>query len=550
MLRGRATSSRGPMIPKMPDVSETGYKVVNRALLDHQEKIRRDCVNLLNKMTLERFQHLVAQFGQMGVHDCEDLEIIIRLVFEKAVAEHNFCQMYADLCVQLRTMFPEFSGPAGEKISFTRNLLNICQTEFENLPSSLEMAAEEKEGKTEEDIDILEKKRKDRVLGNMKFIGQLFLRRLLSHKVVTSVVEQLLYSQDRPEDHFVECLVMLLKNIGATLETSGSGKIYLDQFVETLQELKQKNIYAKRIQFLIQDLIDLRTNSWDERLVQDAPKTKQEIREQFMREQANSRGSMMGMSSQHSFGRQQSSVSWTSNSGQQMPSMQGGASGRQLNRTQSTMSAATTRGSAMQGPVGTNLDAKLKSDVDLRVGYYADDHDVEELIKSWDELKLSTSVTTEVVFHMASIGFTNPKKARNYAEALSWAVIYGKVQYRSVIDALHPLMQSEYEDLIIDNPKAAKFFGCLVGNLLLKKGQFEFETNLLQCIPSGSKAKDQLAIDLLVEILHFVRAERGLGLDSLQNVIRKITPPLSKRMLKMTKIVCTHFIFFIILSSS
>ena len=168
MLRGAhrgATSSRGPMMPKMPETSETGYKVVNRATLDHQEKIARDANALLNKITLENFTNLVAQFAQMGITDVDDLEIIIRLVFEKAVSEHNFCQMYADLCVHLRNFYPEFETADGQKVSFTRNLLNICQTEFEELPSSLDLDPSMKEGKSEDDLVVIEKKRKDRVLG-------------------------------------------------------------------------------------------------------------------------------------------------------------------------------------------------------------------------------------------------------------------------------------------------------------------------------------------------------------------------------------------------
>ena len=46
---------------------------------------------------------------------------------------------------------------------------------------------EEQKKLTPEEQEVIIKKMKDRALGNMKFIGQLYLRKLLSHKVVREV---------------------------------------------------------------------------------------------------------------------------------------------------------------------------------------------------------------------------------------------------------------------------------------------------------------------------------------------------------------------------
>ena len=46
---------------------------------------------------------------------------------------------------------------------------------------------EEQQKLTPEEQEVIIKKMKDRVLGNMKFIGQLYLRKLLSLKVVRQV---------------------------------------------------------------------------------------------------------------------------------------------------------------------------------------------------------------------------------------------------------------------------------------------------------------------------------------------------------------------------
>ena len=76
----RATGARTSMVPRMPQLSETGY----RAALDDQEKIKRDCINLLNKISVERFETLVAKFSQTQFSAADgDFKTISRIVFDK-----------------------------------------------------------------------------------------------------------------------------------------------------------------------------------------------------------------------------------------------------------------------------------------------------------------------------------------------------------------------------------------------------------------------------------------------------------------------------------
>lgn len=54
-------------------------------------------------------------------------------VFDKALGEPTFCEIYATLCHDLKAL-PEFDPPAGsddkKKINFRRSLVNKCQEEF------------------------------------------------------------------------------------------------------------------------------------------------------------------------------------------------------------------------------------------------------------------------------------------------------------------------------------------------------------------------------------------------------------------------------------
>lgn len=69
------------------------------------------------------------------------LKATIALVFESAVAQPTFCQMYADLCLHLSREVPEFPPGEGDPrpIKFKRVLLNTCQDEFEGAAEAREV---------------------------------------------------------------------------------------------------------------------------------------------------------------------------------------------------------------------------------------------------------------------------------------------------------------------------------------------------------------------------------------------------------------------------
>lgn len=56
-------------------------------------------------------------------------------VFDKALSEPVFCELYATLCRDLSQSLPEFDPEPGSedtrKVNFRRSLLNKCQLEFE-----------------------------------------------------------------------------------------------------------------------------------------------------------------------------------------------------------------------------------------------------------------------------------------------------------------------------------------------------------------------------------------------------------------------------------
>merc|ERR1719188_1447122 len=103
----------------------------------------------------------------------------------------------------------------------------------------------------------------------MKFIGHLFLRELLSLRVMQDIASDLLCPGEacrQADEHRVECFCCLLQTIGYTVEQRCGGPELLSQLNARLADLQRKvgpdgQLWlTTRVRFQIQDLLDLRRN--------------------------------------------------------------------------------------------------------------------------------------------------------------------------------------------------------------------------------------------------------------------------------------------------
>jgi hypothetical protein len=171
-------------------------------------------------------------------------------------------------------------------------MLNVTQNEYEAMPTTLQPTEEEKAAYPDpEELQFMLGGKKKKLLANMRFIGHLFLKDLLTGKIITTVAKELLMidGTGMPEDHVVECVCELVSSIGYTLENSKS-KDTLSQVLFRLKDLKGqkrggKDLYTKRIQFQIQDLLDMQRAGWVKKSFKAGAKTKEEIRADAEREE-------------------------------------------------------------------------------------------------------------------------------------------------------------------------------------------------------------------------------------------------------------------------
>lgn len=267
--------------------------------------VERASRSILNKLTIEKFDSLYEQLATCGVSTPEHIKILMREVFEKATVQHHFIGMYADLCVRLEAdpRLASAMGAVGEPTSFRHLLLHQCQVAFEQL---LEPPAEDaNEGHLNlEAKDEQEALRKRRALGNVKFVGQLMVRGMLSSRLLVACSDALLRGQTTcPEA--LESLAALLTVAGKKFDGRSDWQYSdrLDAIFARLRELTKDKMVSARVRFLLRDLLELRDGGWPEHgrpaVAKEGPMRLEEVKERAAEEVGQKTVSVTASSRQH-----------------------------------------------------------------------------------------------------------------------------------------------------------------------------------------------------------------------------------------------------------
>lgn len=240
----------------------------NRAQTSY-DKVMKDARSILNKLTMTNFEKLSRDLAAVQLTCTDELRGLVGIIFDKALEEGHFCKMYAELCNYLKDQLPEFQDETdpvlGEtkvkKVTFKRCLLNKCQEEFERADRYREEDDEETAGMDAAAKSSKTRRVRIRMLGNIKFIGELFAQKILNEKIMHDCVKRLLKTK---EEDTIECLCKLMATIGKLLDREEARHYmdyYFDQMKQTAMEIGANPTLfpsGNRLKFMILDTIDLR----------------------------------------------------------------------------------------------------------------------------------------------------------------------------------------------------------------------------------------------------------------------------------------------------
>ncbi|XP_040578208.1 eukaryotic translation initiation factor 4 gamma 1 isoform X2 [Lepeophtheirus salmonis] len=294
---------------------------------DSMEDLGKKIRSILNKLTPQKFDDLVQKFNELTIDSEAKLTHAIELIFEKAIDEPNYSVAYARMCEVLQQKNVN-------NAKFKPMIISKCQNEFEKAYMSpeekkkyledLSAAKSETDKKAiKEDFAMRELRARRRSLGNIRFIGEIFKRGLLTIQIMHGCINELLTSHD---DESLESLCRLLTTVGKKVENEtklslNSGKSVdqrvrsMEKYFQYIQDLIEgrpfgiknpgemtvsRDPISNRIRFMLLDVVDLRKRDWVPRRDVAGPKTIDQIHRDMAREkQANALNTINTNTSRH-----------------------------------------------------------------------------------------------------------------------------------------------------------------------------------------------------------------------------------------------------------
>lgn len=258
-----------------------------RALEENRNNAFKRIRGILNKLTPEKFDKLINEILSVDLSSTDILKGVIILIFEKALYEPKYSSMYAQLCKRLDEKSPVDSA---KKITIFRyHLLNQCKEEFENR-SKANLTFDHGYEPTEEELEM-QFVAKRKMLGNIKFVGELGKLQIVQDRILHKCCEALVLGwkskplSEQAED--LECLCHLMKTCGKILDTP-EGKYRMDQYFERMDQVIDSEKMPLRIRFMVQDVVEMRRNKWLPRRVgrdpERGPRPIQQVREDAARD--------------------------------------------------------------------------------------------------------------------------------------------------------------------------------------------------------------------------------------------------------------------------
>ncbi|KAI3918591.1 hypothetical protein MKX01_041911 [Papaver californicum] len=246
---------------------------------DTEEVKQRRLKAILNKLTPQNFEKLFEQVKEVNIDNAVTLTGVISQIFDKALMEPTFCEMYANFCFHLSSELPDFSEN-NEKITFKRVLLNKCQEEFERGErEQAEADRVEEEGEAKMSPEEREEKRvqaRRRMLGNIRLIGELYKKRMLTERIMHECITKLLGQYQNPDEEDIEALCKLMSTIGEMIDHP-KAKDHMDAYFDMMLKLSNNMKLSSRVRFMLKDSIDLRRNHWRQRRKVEGPKKIEDV---------------------------------------------------------------------------------------------------------------------------------------------------------------------------------------------------------------------------------------------------------------------------------
>ena len=229
----------------------------------------------LNKLTPENFDVLLPKFLEINVASLATLNSIADILFEKAVFESVFCELYVSLLVKINAglpSFPDDSAPCiweDQSSAGSVNLVRlICRRCFSSFKDGAALPPIDPELLDDEVREERAKKLRRKELGAYVLIGELYKIGILSADVIFSCIDASLQPLNAAYND-VEAACVLVRTCGAALD-----KAQADSLADVLERFKRLELMEtsqSRLRFMVLDVVEESGKRWNSRLAKVVP---------------------------------------------------------------------------------------------------------------------------------------------------------------------------------------------------------------------------------------------------------------------------------------
>jgi len=227
---------------------------------------------ILNRLVSTNCDEMTQEILKLELNSQPLLENLVEQIYEKAVKEVKWVKIYGKMCgkleeAELHKRIEDL--PEGSNLTFRKLLTDHCYKAFkDDLSKWKEARSKPRESLPQEkieELDLEETKAKGRYLGNIQFIAQLFLVKIVSVKVLTDCIGTLIQSNDPPEQECIETMCKLVQSVGKQLQEKLStrddkAKFFMEALFKRFDRYsRMADKYPPRIRFLLLDTIEKRT---------------------------------------------------------------------------------------------------------------------------------------------------------------------------------------------------------------------------------------------------------------------------------------------------
>lgn len=222
------------------------------------DDIRLPIRRILNKLTPTLYDSLLEQLLQIKLEDFDAYRVLVELIYEKAIKDTKYTELYARLCRDLNTKFGNLVFDE-QTVKFRVLIVNKCAHEFANRESP-----ESIPDTITDPIDREEKinKLKDNLNGMMIFIGELYKQSMIGGKHMINCLSELINKDTQYE---LEIFSSLYKTLGEKVEGEQKHKEMLSEIHKKMEHISKSKDYPPRIRFMFLDLLDLKKNNFVEK---------------------------------------------------------------------------------------------------------------------------------------------------------------------------------------------------------------------------------------------------------------------------------------------